>query len=130
MTWEQFMQGITILYAFGMKEKGAWELQIWFRALKDELGFGSYEQSCLHLCRTNLKFWETDNIPAQLIGICALKQKEIGQKLIAQRVEDDQARRDRERQEAIDSYGSEEERLQCVANFKKMNRETFRTMPR
>jgi len=51
MTWEEFMKGIIILYAFGLKEKDDWELKIWHRALKDEMGLNSYEQACIHLCK-------------------------------------------------------------------------------
>ena len=57
-------------------------------------------------------------------------KQEITAKLIAQRREDDQRRRDRERQEAIDSYDSEDDRLKCIAEFKEMNRKTFRVKPR
>ncbi len=129
MTWEDFMKGILILYAFGMGQKDDWELKIWYRALKDEMSLDSYEQSCIHLCKNNLKFWETDNIPAQLLATYEEIRQEITTKLIAQRSQDDQSRRDRERQEAIDSYASEEDRLKCIEEFKAMNRKTFRSMP-
>lgn len=129
MTWEEFMKGIAILYAFGMGEKDDWELQFWYRALKDEMSLNSYEQSCIHLCKNNLKFWETDNIPAQLLSTYEEIKVEIGQKLIAQRAEDEENRRKRERQEAIDSYDSEEHRLECIEKFKEMNRKVFKSLP-
>lgn len=129
MTWEEFMKGITILYAFGLATKDDWELKIWYRALKDEMSLDSYEQSCIHLCKNNLKFWETDNIPAQLLATYEEIRQEITTKLIAQRSHDDQRRRDWERREAIDSYDSEEDRLRCIEKFKAMNRKTFKRMP-
>ena len=130
MTWDEFMKGIAVLYAFGMAKRDEWELKIWYQALKDEMSLDSYEQSCLHLCKNNIKFWETDNIPAQLIATYEEIRQKLTTKLIAQRSHDDQSRRDREKQEAIDSYESEEHRQECIEKFKKMNRQTFRSMPR
>lgn len=121
MTWDEFMKGIAILYAFGLAERDEWELKIWYQALKDEMSLASYEQSCIHFCKNNVKFWETDNLPAQLLATYGEIKQKLVCKLIAQRVEDDQARRDREKQEAIDSYDSEEDRLKCIEEFKKMN---------
>jgi len=129
MTWEEFMKGITILYAFGMAEKEDWELKIWYRALEDEMSLETYEQCCIHLCKNNVKFWETDNIPAQLLEVFEETKQEITTKLIAQRSEDDQRRRDRERKEAVGSYDSEEDRLKCLEEFKEMNRKVFRSIP-
>jgi len=78
--------------------------------------------------KKNTKFWETDNIPAQLIATYEEIKQEINTKLIAQRSQDDQGRRDREKQEAIDSYDSEEDRLKCIEEFSEMNRKTFRSL--
>jgi len=128
MNWEEFMKGIAILYAFGLAEKDDWELKLWHRAIKDEMGLESYEQCCIHLCKNNLKFWETDNIPAQLLEIFKEIKQEIKTKLIAQNIEDDHQRRDREKQEAIDSYGSEEERLRYMEEFFKEFKRMFRSM--
>lgn len=129
MTKEEFMKGITILYAFGLKQKDDWELEVWYRALSGEMTSEQYEKACIHLARNNMKFWETDNVPAQLMDVVAEFKQERATKLIAQRSEADQQRRQRERQEAIDSYESEEDRIQCVEQFKKMNRETFKGVP-
>jgi len=126
MTWEEFMKGITILYAFGLKKKDDWVLKIWFLALKDEMDLSSYEKACVHLCKYNLKFWETDNIPAQLLESHKEIKQKINTKLIAQRSEDDQKRRERERQEAINSYDNEEDRLRCREEFLEMNKKTFK----
>ena len=126
MTTEEFDEGILILGACGLKKRDDWELDVWYEALTDEMDGAEFRACCIHLCKKNLKFWETDNIPAQLLEICEEKRQEITTKLIAQRSEDDQRRRDRERQEAMASYDSEKDRLACIEEFKKMNRETFR----
>jgi hypothetical protein len=129
MTWDEFMKGILILYAFGLATKDDWELKIWYRALQDEMSLDNYEHACIHLCKNNLKFWETDNIPAQLIDTYKENKGQIDTKLIGQRNQDEETRRKRERQEAIDSYDSEEDRLKCVEEFKEMNHRTFKRMP-
>jgi len=126
MTWEEFVKGVTILYAFGLATKDDWELRIWYRALEGEMGSDEYERSCLHLCKHNTKFWETDNIPAQLMEVAAKFKMERGAKLIAARIESDKQRRERERQEAIDSWGSDEERLKAVEKIKVLNRKIFK----
>lgn len=128
MTWEEFMKGVTILYAFGMAEKDEWELRIWHRALESEMSVVSYEQACIHLCRNNLKFWETDNIPAQILATYDKIKQENNTRLIAQRSQDDKERRELERKQALDSYESEEDRERCIAEFKEMNRKVFKTM--
>jgi len=93
-----------------------------------------YEQACAYLCKHNVKFWDNDNIPAQLIAaykeIKQEKEQENDTKLIAQRSQDDQERGDRAIQEAINSYDSEEDRLKCSEEFKEMNRKTFKKIDR
>ncbi len=129
MTYEEFMKGITILYAFGLAEKDDWELKIWFRALQFEIEPEEYEKACIHLCKNNPKFWETDNIPAQLLEV--IESQEIERKSLAskERLLLDQKRRDQQIQEAKDSYDSEEDRLKCIEEFKRMNREVFKGFP-
>ncbi|MCK4784644.1 MAG: hypothetical protein KAV87_12900 [Desulfobacteraceae bacterium] len=128
MTFEEFLRGMDVLYAFGLKQKEDFELKYWYQALYDEMNFDSFKKCCIHLCKKNEKFWETDNIPAQLLSTYEEIKQEITTKLIAQRSEDDQRRRDRERQEAVDSYESEEDRLRCIEEFKEMNRKVFRSI--
>lgn len=129
MSWEEFLKGISILYAFGMAEKDDWELKIWYRALGGEMSVDNYEECCISLCKNNLKFWETDNIPAQLLALHEEGRLKIETKLIAQRAAEETQYRNQGIRDAINSYDSEEDRLQCIEEFKKMNRQTFRSMP-
>ena len=130
MNWEIFMKGITVLYAFGLATKDDWELKIWYQALKDEIEAEEYERACFHLCKKNSKFWETDNVPAQLIEVVEDSKANTKMKLLEAKAEDDEQRRQRERQEALDSWGSEEERLTALAKIFKLNRKIFKGMPK
>ena len=56
MTWEQFMKGIKILYAFGLKEKNDSELRVLHRKLRDSITAYEYENACINLAKNNLKF--------------------------------------------------------------------------
>jgi len=121
MTWEEFMKGITLLYAFGLQQKDDWQLRLWYIALEDEMDSASFEEACVHLCKNNIKFWENDNIAAQILEAHQKIKDVIAIKLVAQKCQDNEARRQRIHQEAIDSYDSEEDRLKCVEEFKEMN---------
>lgn len=129
MTYEQFMKGMTILYAFGMAEKEDWELKIWYRALGDEMSLESYEQCCIHLCKNNLKFWETDNIPAQLLDVIREGKEKSAAEASKRRLLAEEDNRELARKNAMASYDSEEDRLKCIEKFAEMNRKIFRSMP-
>jgi hypothetical protein len=128
MTFEEFMKGTTILYAFGMPPRDDWVLQLWFKALQLEMDVETYEKCCTYLCKTNTKFWETDNIPAQILEVRDEMQARVSSKLIAERTQSDEERWNQERKDAMASYDSEEDRLACVAAFGKMNKEAFKSI--
>jgi t-SNARE complex subunit (syntaxin) len=120
------MKGISILYAFGLSVKDDWELSIWHKALMDDMNPKEFESACMHLAKNNTKFWQTDNIPAQLLEIvrdyrdassAKMKAEKRNQLLLAERKAD---------QEALSSWGSDEERLEAVANIKAMVGRVFR----
>lgn len=129
MTWEEFLKGIAVLYHFGLKEQPDLVLKVWHTALKVEMSFDYYKQACAYLCKYNVKFWDNDNIPAQLIAAYNKIKKDNEPTLIAQHNQDEQERRDRERQEANDSYDSPEDRLKCIKEFGEMSRKTFKEIP-
>ena len=126
MTWEEFMKGITILYAFGLKEKDDWDLSIWHRALRDSLTAYEYENACISLAKNNLKFWENDNLPAQIIDVVAKTKEDSAQRALKGRLLAEGENRERARRNAIASYESEEERLEYLEKFKKMNAEIWK----
>jgi len=128
MNYEQFKKGILILYAFGLKEKDDWELAIWHRALRDSITAYEYENACISLAKNNLKFWENDNLPAQIIDVVAKTKEDSAQRALKGRLLAEGENRERARRNAIASYESEEERLEYLEKFKKMNAEIWKGM--
>ena len=68
-------------------------------------------------------------MPSQLIEVVEESKANRKMKLLEAKAEDDEQRRQRERQEALDSWGSEEERLTALAKIFKLNRKIFKGMP-
>ena len=127
MTKNDFSKGIAILNGVGLPVKDDWELAVWHKLLeKNGISYNVFMAACLSLAENTVKFWDTDNIPAMLLEIAKEFKQEKTQKLIAQRNEDEESRRKREKQEAIASYDNPEDRLKCIEEFKKMNDEAFK----
>ena len=100
MTWEQFMKGIKILYAFGLKEKNDSELRVLHRKLRDSITAYEYENACISLAKNNLKFWGNDNIPAQIIDVVKTTKEEAGKRAMKGRLlAEDQSRKLAKRKE-------------------------------
>ena len=129
MTWEEFMKGITILYAFGLKEKDDWELGIWHRALRDSVTAYEYENACINLAKNNLKFWENDNIPAQIIDVVKTTKEEAGKRAMKGRLLAEDQNRELAKRSAMASYKNEEDRLACIKKFKEMNAGIWKGTP-
>lgn len=130
MSRDEFLKGMEILYAFGMPTKEDFQFEYWFQALENEMDFESFKACCIHLCKHNEKFWETDNIPAQIIRIYKDQQSELKIKKNAKRFLEDEEKRKSDIQEAMDSYDSPEDRLKCIEAFKKGNSEIGKDMPK
>ena len=68
LTYEEFIEQIATLYAYGLPQKDEWEFVYWYRTIKSEnLTKVVVEEAVLEMTKVHTKFWDTDNIPAMII---------------------------------------------------------------
>jgi len=70
LTYDEFVEQIAALYAFGMPRKDDWELDYWHRAIAaKELTAAQVGAAVLKITQDQTEFWDTDNIPAKIIKV-------------------------------------------------------------
>tara|TARA_R110002110_G_scaffold176839_4_gene381205 strand:- start:2 stop:394 length:393 start_codon:yes stop_codon:yes gene_type:complete len=68
ITYEEFIEQIATLYAYGLPQKDEWEFVYWYRTIKSEnLTKVVVEEAVLEMTKVHTKFWDTDNVPAMII---------------------------------------------------------------
>ena len=124
ITYEEFIEQIATLYAYGLPQKDEWEFVYWYRTIKSEqLTKVVVEEAVLEMTKTHTKFWDTDNVPAMIIEAVAAvgeKKKNVSVKnnfLLADKREADSDKK------ALASWGGTEEEAE-------VNREKVRELIR
>ena len=68
ITYDEFLEQLAALYAFGLPQKDEWELVYWHKAIKaKELTAAQVGAAVLKITQDETKFWDTDNVPAMII---------------------------------------------------------------
>jgi hypothetical protein len=123
ITREDFIKGIAVLYGVGLSQRDDWELNIWYAALVDErVKVDEMTHACTQMVKKHQKFFETDNIPATILGHVRGSRE-------ASRARKQLAEADRKRHElkfTLDSWGKGEEREVEIERVKKMLREAMK----
>ena len=82
VTYKEFIEQIATLYAFGLSQRDEWELKMWHRAISDKnITKKQLSDAVLNMSQTVRKFWETDNVPAQLMEL--VEEKKNSDNLLA-----------------------------------------------
>ena len=123
ITREDFIKGIAVLYGVGLSQRDDWELDIWYAALVDErVTVDEMNHACTQMVKRHQKFFETDNIPATILGhVWGYREATRARKQLAEA--------DRKRHElkfTLDSWGKGEEREVEIQRVKKMLREAMK----
>jgi|TARA_R110002051_G_C8691427_1_gene493112 hypothetical protein len=114
ITYEEFIEQIATLYAYGLPQKDEWEFVYWYRTIKSEnLTKVVVEEAVLEMTKVHTKFWDTDNVPAMIIQTAISledKKKAIATKnhfLLADKREQDEDKK------LLASWGGTEEEAEA-----------------
>jgi len=118
ITYEEFIEQLATLYAYGLPQKDEWELVYWYRTIKSEqLTKVRVEEAVLQMTKEHTKFWDTDNIPAMIIQTAkSIEEKKKARALKNRFLLAD--RREEEKKKALASWGGTEE--EATANRQKV----------
>jgi len=119
ITYEEFIEQLATLYAYGLPQKDEWELVYWYRTIKSEqLTKGRVEEAVLQMTKEHTKFWDTDNIPAMIIQTAkSIEEKKKARALKSRFLLADK-REEEEKKKALASWGGTEE--EATANRQKV----------
>jgi len=119
ITYEEFIEQLATLYAYGLPQKDEWELVYWYRTIKSEqLTKVRVEEAVLQMTKEHTKFWDTDNIPAMIIQTAkSIEEKKKAQALKNRFLLADK-REEEEKKKALASWGGTEE--EATANRQKV----------
>jgi len=119
MNRETFKKGLAVLSMVGMGELDNYQLKTWWELLND-IDDKLFLDSVKRLCKETEKFYPGDNIPGTIRAtgkrmiqerIMLDKKNKKDQKLLAEKKAD---------KDAVDSWGTVEQRLKAVREAKKL----------
>lgn len=128
ITYEEFIEQLATLYAYGLPQKDEWELVYWYRTIKSEgMTKLKVDEAVLEMTKDHTKFWDTDNIPAMIIQTA--KSIEEKKKCVAARSQfllTDKQEKDEDKKALASWGGTEEEAAKNKQKVKEMLRGVFK----
>tara|TARA_R100001530_G_scaffold96477_1_gene67039 strand:- start:487 stop:876 length:390 start_codon:yes stop_codon:yes gene_type:complete len=119
ITYEEFIEQLATLYAYGLPQKDEWELVYWYRTIKSEqLTKVRVEEAVLQMTKEHTKFWDTDNIPAMIIQTAKSIEEKKKARALKNRFLLADRREEEEKKKALASWGGTEE--EATANRQKV----------
>jgi sulfur relay (sulfurtransferase) DsrC/TusE family protein len=128
VTYKEFIEQIATLYAFGLSQRDEWELKMWHRAISDKnITKKQLSDAVLNMSQTVRKFWETDNVPAQLMELVEENQQVASRLALKNRLQLEKERHEADCKQIKESFGgTEEEAEENKAKIKAMLRGVFK----
>ena len=109
ITYEEFLEQLAALYAYGLPQKDEYELVYWFRTIQSEgLTRGVVELAVMKLTREQTQFWDSDNIPAMIIKCSREIESQRQATALKDRFLIDCEREKDEDRKALESWGGSE----------------------